>query len=73
MTSTTTVRLIAADSAQVVDGTGPVFTIYGAPPRDAFPASVTKCLTGIALVDGTRAQLTDSCTGLLIEIAPVPE
>ena len=67
-TSTNTVRLLPADEAHVVDGSGAVQTIYGAPPRDQFPASVTRCLTGIAVVDATTVQVTDSCTGLLVEL-----
>ncbi|MEZ4366194.1 MAG: hypothetical protein R2939_07880 [Kofleriaceae bacterium] len=68
ITSTTTVRVLAADAAGVVDGTGPVLTIYGAPPRDTYPATVTRCLTGIALVDDATVHVTDACTGLLVEL-----
>jgi cysteine-rich repeat protein len=74
VTSTTAVRLVASDDDGFVNGTGPVTTIYGAAPRDTFPASVTRCLTGLAVVDATTAQVTDSCTGMLIELRsePVP-
>jgi cysteine-rich repeat protein len=68
VTSTTSVRLVAANDASVVDGLGPVTTIYGAAPRDTFPASVTRCLTGLAVVDATTVQVTDSCTGMLLEL-----
>ena len=68
-TSTTTVRELAASSAGVVDGTGPVLTIYGAAPRTKFPSSVTSCLTGIAVVDAMTLQVADSCTGLLVQLA----
>ncbi|MGE0871483.1 MAG: hypothetical protein AB7P03_23185 [Kofleriaceae bacterium] len=68
VSSTTTVRLVPADPAGVVDGTGPVQTIYGAPPRDSFPASVTTCLTGLLVIDATTIQVVDACTGLLVEL-----
>jgi hypothetical protein len=69
VTSRTTVRLLSWDkSAGVIDGAGPVETIYGTAPRDQYPASVTACLTGIAVVDATAVQVADSCTGLLVEV-----
>ena len=68
VTSTSTVRLLPADDSHVVDGTGPVQTIFGAPPRDTFPASVANCLTGIAVVDDETVQVVDSCTGILVEL-----
>jgi cysteine-rich repeat protein len=74
VTSTNAVRLVAANDAGAVDGLGPAMTIFGAAPRDTFPASVTRCLTGLAVVDATTIQVTDSCTGMLIELRrhPVP-
>ena len=39
---------------------------------DALVPGVTSCLTGLAVVDSTRVQVTDSCTGLLVELARVP-
>lgn len=71
VTSTTTVRLVPANASGVVDGTGDVQTIYGAAPR-TFPASVTTCLTGLAVVDATKIQVVDSCTGLLVELRREP-
>jgi hypothetical protein len=68
VTSATAVRLLPASDAGVVDGSGPVQTIYGAPPRNAFPASVTSCLTGIAMVGPTTLQVADACTGLLVQL-----
>ena len=68
VTSATAVRLLPASDAGLVDGTGPVQTIYGAPPRDTFPASITACLTGIGVVDATRVQVADACTGLLVDL-----
>jgi cysteine-rich repeat protein len=68
VTSTNTVRLVAANDAGIIDGTGLALTIYGAPPRDTFPASVTRCLTGLAVASDTTVQVTDSCTGMLIAL-----
>ncbi len=68
VTSTTTVRDLPAGSDGFVDGNGSVYTIYGA-SRTTFPASVTSCLTGIAVVDAMTVQVTDSCTGLLVNLA----
>ncbi len=67
VSSTTTVRQLAADAAGVVDGSGPVASIFSAPPR-TFPAAVSYCLTGLAIVDATTVQVTDACTGMLIEL-----
>jgi sugar lactone lactonase YvrE len=68
VTSTATVRMLPADASGVVDGSGPVRTIYGLPPRTSYPAAVTRCLTGLAVIDTTAVQVTDSCTGLLVEL-----
>jgi sugar lactone lactonase YvrE len=68
VTSTSTVRMVLADASGVVDGTGPVRTIYGLPPRDTFPASLTRCLAGLAVIDASTVQVTDTCTGLLVEL-----
>jgi hypothetical protein len=68
VTSATAVRLLPADDSGVVDGSGAVQTIYGAPPRTAFPSSVTDCLTGIAVVGPTTLQVADACTGLLVQL-----
>lgn len=74
VTSTTTVRFLPADievgaTSGVVDGSGAVQTTFGLPPRDTFPASVSGCLTGIAVVDADTVQVTDSCAGLLVELS----
>jgi cysteine-rich repeat protein len=68
VTSSTTVRLLPASDGHVVDGSGPVQTIYGGPPRDKFPASVTACLTGLAVTSATSVQVADACTGLLVQL-----
>lgn len=74
VTSRNTVRMIVADGTGIVDGTGEVQTIYGGPPRDAPPESITSCLTGLAVVDDQTLQVTDQCTGALVEIwrQPLP-
>jgi hypothetical protein len=73
VTSRTTVRLLPAaiepgEGVGVVDGSGAVQTIYGDPPRDTYPASVTSCLTGIVAVDAETVYAADSCTGVLVEL-----
>jgi hypothetical protein len=60
--------MVLAGSDGAVDGNGAVRTIYGLPPRDTFPQSLTRCLSGLAVVDATTVRLTDSCTGLLVEL-----
>ncbi|MBV8756608.1 MAG: hypothetical protein JO257_05020 [Deltaproteobacteria bacterium] len=74
VTSATTVRLLPASDAGVVDGSGVVQTIYGKPPHTAFPASVTACLTGLAVTGAAQLQVADACTGLLVQLdrAPAP-
>ena len=68
MTSSTTVRLLPASDLGVVDGSGAVQTIYGAPPRTGFPSSVTSCLTGLAVTGPAQLQVADACTGLLVQL-----
>jgi hypothetical protein len=69
VTSRTTVRMLLADANGIVDGSGPVRTIYGRPPRTSFPESVTKCLTGVVVIDQTKVRVTDACSGILIEVS----
>jgi cysteine-rich repeat protein len=68
VTSRSTVRLLPANDSGVVDGSGPVETIYGAIPRNTFPSSVTACLTGIVVIDAMTVQVADSCTGLIVAL-----
>jgi sugar lactone lactonase YvrE len=68
VSSSTTVRLLPASPASIVDGSGDVQTIYGASPRNAFPASETSCLTGIIAPTATTLQVADSCSGLVVEL-----
>lgn len=72
VTSSTTVRMLAANDQGVVDGFGPVQTIYGAAPRTSFPAAVSFCLTGVSIVDASTLRVTDACTGLWIELKRQP-
>ena len=72
VTSSTTVRMLAANDQGVVDGSGPVQTIYGAAPRTSFPAAVSFCLTGISTVDASTVRVTDACAGLWIELKRQP-
>jgi sugar lactone lactonase YvrE len=72
VTSTSEVRLVLADDEGVVDGTGEVQSVLGLPPRTTFPATVTWCLTGLVVVDGNRVRVTDSCTGMLVDITRTP-
>ena len=71
VTSGATVRLVEAGAGGVVDGAGAVETIYGG-DRKAFPASVTGCLSGLAVVDATTVQVSDRCTGMVVELRRAP-
>ncbi len=68
VTSSTAIRLLPADGDGVIDGTGAVLTIYGAAPRDSFPATATSCLTDVVVIDDMTVNVTDACSGLLIEL-----
>ena len=68
VTSSSTVRLLPAADTGIVDGGGAVQTIYGGPAGSGFPASVTGCLTGVAVVDAETTQLVDECAGVLVEL-----
>ena len=68
VSSRTTVRLVAAGDDGSVDGNGAVQTIYGLPPRSTFPTDVTNCLTGLAVTGAASLQVSDACTGLLVEL-----
>lgn len=68
VSSSTTIRMLSANDAGVVDGSGTVDTIYGA-SRISFPESITSCLTGIAVTSPSAIQAADACSGLLIEVS----
>jgi cysteine-rich repeat protein len=72
VTSSTSIRFLPADDAGMVDGSGPVQTIYGASPRTTFPEIATNCLSGIAVVDPTTLRVLDSCTGFFVELKRAP-
>ena len=73
VTSTNAIRMVQAGDGGLPDGADDVATIYGKPPRQDFPASVTRCLSDIALApsaSGTppTAWVLDSCLGLLLPL-----
>jgi sugar lactone lactonase YvrE len=68
VSSSTVVKMLTADGAAGVDGHGPVLTIYGESPRDAFPQSTASCLTGLMLTSDDSLQVADGCTGLLVQL-----
>ncbi|HEY1551933.1 MAG TPA: SMP-30/gluconolactonase/LRE family protein [Kofleriaceae bacterium] len=72
VTSRVAVRMLLADATGVVDGTGAVRTIYGSPPRATFPSSITRCLSGLTVVDPTTVFVTDSCAGMMVELQRQP-
>lgn len=72
VTSTTAVRLLPARDDGIIDGSGEVQTIYGAPPRTSFPSSVTRCLSGLVVPSATTVQVADRCTGLVVALERVP-
>ncbi len=72
--SSTALRLVTAGADGVATGDDEVRTLYGRPPRDAFPAAATFCLAGIAVVtSGAGAQddrllVLDACAGFLLQL-----
>jgi cysteine-rich repeat protein len=59
ISSTDTIRQLPANNG-VVDGTGPVNTIY--------ESAKHTCLTGITLIDSETLQVADQCVGDLVEL-----
>jgi sugar lactone lactonase YvrE len=72
VSSTTTIKLLLADETHTIKGDGEVKTILGAPPRTEVPDSLVFCLSGVARVDDDTIHVTDSCTGMLIELKRTP-
>jgi cysteine-rich repeat protein len=66
VSSAATLRLLAANDAGVVDAQSAMHTIYSS--GATFPASVTRCLTGVAILGPTTIQVADACTGLLLQL-----
>jgi cysteine-rich repeat protein len=73
VSSPTAVRLLGAGDTGVVDGNGPVLTIYGRPPRIGELERSTRCLGGVAQRAGdTRLTfVVDTCAGSLIALERV--
>jgi hypothetical protein len=72
VSSSTSVRLLPATDDGVVDGLGPVRTIYGAAPRTTFPELATACLGGVELSADASVLVADRCAGLLVELERRP-
>ncbi len=68
VTSRTTVRQLVADEHHVVDGSGAVATIFGAPPRDRFPATAMTCLAAVVVTAPGVVAVADACTGLAVTL-----
>ncbi len=72
VTSTRTVRLVTADDLGGVDGKSGVVTLYGASPRNAFPADSTFCLSGVAERAEGVIDVVDACQGFVVELRRFP-
>jgi sugar lactone lactonase YvrE len=70
VTSTNAIRFVQAGDDRLPDGTDDVRTIYGKPPREVFPESVTRCLSALALAPGSSSDVyvVDACLGVLIRL-----
>ncbi|MEW5847630.1 MAG: hypothetical protein AB2A00_02410 [Myxococcota bacterium] len=63
------VRMVTSGEDGRVTGDDGVRTIYGAPPRDTFPQTVTRCLSGTQVhPSGERLLVLDACQGFLMEL-----
>ncbi|MDP2343156.1 MAG: hypothetical protein Q8O67_19520 [Deltaproteobacteria bacterium] len=73
VTSTNAIRFVQAGDNGVPDADDDVRTIYGKPPRLAFPDQVTRCLSDLALAPGPAGEapavyVVDSCLGTLVRL-----
>jgi sugar lactone lactonase YvrE len=69
VTSAGAVRVVAAGDDGVATGDDRVHTVYGWPPAGEYPATVTFCLTGLALESGDDSVLVlDRCQGMLVRL-----
>lgn len=68
VTSRTTIRALPANEAGIVDGTGPVLTIFGGAPRLNALAAQANCLSGLVAVAPSVLLVSDECTGTLLEL-----
>jgi cysteine-rich repeat protein len=66
------VRLVYAGADGIATGDDYVTTIYGTTPRESFPMSVTKCLSGIGfepgVADDQSLLFLDACQGFLVRL-----
>jgi hypothetical protein len=67
-TSRTTVRMLVANDAGIVDGSGRVDTVYGLPPRNEFPRNESTCLSGILSSAPSKIIVSDACSGLVLQL-----
>jgi sugar lactone lactonase YvrE len=78
VSSRSAVRRVSAGADGRARGDDAVATIYGAPPADQFPESVTFCLTGMLVRDGPAGEaaasllVLDRCQGFLLELSRQP-
>lgn len=56
VTSSTTIRIVAAGEDGVASGDDAVATIFGLPPRNTFPESVSTCLSVVSFAPGDAGQ-----------------
>jgi cysteine-rich repeat protein len=72
ISSRNTIRLVYAGADGLATGDDYVTTIYGTAPRDVFPMSVTKCLSGLGTEPGHEDDsvllVLDACQGFLIRL-----
>ena len=68
VTSRTVLRQLVANGDRVVDGSGSVATIYGGDSDMSFPASATRCLTGVDVEESGVALVADSCLGFVVRL-----
>ena len=65
-------RLVSSGDDGLATGEDSVSTIYGIAPRDVFPSSVTKCISGIGFdpghADDSVLYFLDACEGFLVKL-----
>jgi sugar lactone lactonase YvrE len=63
------VRVVVAGDDGVATGADPVRTVFGAPPRDRFPATSLDHVSGVALTaDGASAMVNDLGLNLVVRL-----
>ena len=68
VSSRVALKVLPAQNGNVPSGDGPVFTLYGAPPRALFPQNVTRCLSGVSVKAQDQLWLLDGCQGFVLEL-----